>query len=260
MPAAGVWHLFDLYGAKKMKAVFTGLFLLLALPFARAQVPAWGGGNDQHVIDFGFNFQYVSSQYKILKKPDWRAPYLDPANSNAAVSDQVNSISSPSSPGFGVGFVSRLKIWDNLDLRFTPSLLFVDRNIIYTYNNDSPEPKTMTVQSTAMDIPLALKLKTDRLTNVRAYLIGGLKYTGEIGRKKPDDNEAPLDRLLKNKRGFFSYETGIGFDIYFEYFKMSPEIKLSRSFGNVLQAEDNPYAKPIDKLFLHNVIFSLLFE
>ncbi|MBE7175989.1 MAG: PorT family protein [Mucilaginibacter polytrichastri] len=232
----------------------------MAAQFAGAQVPAWGGGNDQHVIDFGFNFQYVSSQYKVLKKADWQEPYLDPENGNLPVSGRLNSISSPASPGFGVGFVSRLKVWDNLDLRFTPSLLFVDRNLVYTFDQTPAEDKMMTVQSTAMDIPLSLKLKTDRLTNVRAYLIGGVKYTGEIGRRKPDDNEAPLDRLVKNKRGFFSYETGIGFDIYFEYFKMSPEIRVSRSFGNVLEAENHPYSRPVDKLFLHNVIFSLLFE
>lgn len=242
-----------------MRALFAGIFFCLAAQFACAQAPAWGGGNDQHDIDFGFNFQYVSSQYKILKKPDWRQPYIDP-QTGQPVSDMLNVLRSPSSPGFGVGFVSRLKLLDNLDLRFTPSLLFVDRNLEYYYANNDPEMKLMTVQSTSVDVPLALKLKTDRLHNVRAYLIGGAKFSSDIGKRKPDENEAPLERMLKNKRNFFSYEAGIGFDIYFEYFKMSPEIKLSRSFGSVLERESHPYSQPIDKLLLHNVIFSLLFE
>lgn len=242
-----------------MKAFFAACFFCWLNVLAFGQAPAWGGGNDQHVIDFGFNFQYVSSQYKILKKPDWRAPYTDP-QTGGYVSDMLNVLRSPSSPGFGVGFVSRLKLMDNLDLRFTPSLLFVDRNLEYYYANDNPEMKLQTVQSTSVDVPLALKLKTDRLHNVRAYLIGGAKYSADIGKRKPDENEAPLERLVKNKRNFLSYEAGIGFDIYFEYFKMSPELKLSRSFGNVLERESHPYSQPIDKLLLHNVIFSLLFE
>ena len=70
----------------------------------------------------------------------------------------------------------------------------------------------------------------------------------------------PLQQLVRNKNGFGSYEVGLGCDIYFEYFKLSPEIKISNSFGNLLIPEDNPYATPINKLSLHTVTFSLIFE
>ena len=53
---------------------------------------------------------------------------------------------------------------------------------------------------------------------------------------------------------------GIGFDLYFEYFKLSPEIKLSNSFGNVLLPETHPFSAPINKLSLHTIMFSLYFE
>jgi len=64
----------------------------------------------------------------------------------------------------------------------------------------------------------------------------------------------------KNAPGFGSYEVGLGFDIYFEFFKLSPEIKLSNSIGNVLVNGDNPYSTPINKLTLHTISFSLIFE
>jgi len=65
---------------------------------------------------------------------------------------------------------------------------------------------------------------------------------------------------VKNVSGFGSYEAGIGCDIYFEFFKLSPEIKIANSFGNVLVAQNQPFSVPIDKLFLHTIMFSLSFE
>jgi hypothetical protein len=70
-----------------------------------------------------------------------------------------------------------------------------------------------------------------------------------------------VDALLTNKSGFGSYEVGLGLDIYFEYFKMSPEIKWSQSFGNVLDKRElNKFNTPIDKLLLRSIQFSLIFE
>jgi len=69
-----------------------------------------------------------------------------------------------------------------------------------------------------------------------------------------------INKFLKNKKSFLSYEVGIGFDLYFEYFKLSPEFKLSNSVNSILKEEEHPYASPIEKLFLRNFVFSLYFE
>ena len=90
------------------------------------------------------------------------------------------------------------------------------------------------VQATSIEFPLALKLKSERIQDFRAYMIAGIKYTEAIGAKKNDPQTNPLDAIVLNKNGFGSYEVGLGCDIYFEYFKLSPEIKLSNSFGNLL--------------------------
>ena len=98
--------------------------------------------------------------------------------------------------------------------------------------------------------------------NFRVYLIGGVKYSLDIvSKKKTNDLDfAYIDKLVKNKRSILAYEAGIGFDFYFEFFKLSPEIKLSHSVGSVLDPSDNPYSSPLDKLFLRNLQFSLYFE
>ena len=223
-----------------------------------------GGDVDDQRLHFGFTFQYIAAEYKIYKNADWREPFYlpdEPANSNYTL--PLYSISSPVTPGFGLGFVSDLRIGTHANLRFTPILAFSDRKLQYAYH-DPKEDKERIIKSTMVDLPLGLKLKSDKRGNFRAYLLAGGKYSMDIvSKKKTDDSDLILrERFVKNLSNFFSYEAGIGFDLYFEYFKLSPEIKFSQSIGNVLKKneEPNPYITPVDKLFLRNFQFSLYFE
>jgi len=245
-----------------IKIRYLAIILLLFcsnLLFAQGP-PAWGGGADQTDLSFGFTFSYVNSYFKILKKPDWRSPYLDPQNGNQPVTSDLNNISSANTPGFAVGFLTRYSLTEHLEVRVTPSLIFADRTLSYAYVNPSDDI-TKDVQTTTVDFPLLLKLKSDRIGNFRAYLVGGVKYSYDIGSKaNSDENAAPLDKTVKMVQGYGSYEAGIGCDIYFEYFKLSPEILLSNSFNDVMIHENQPFSNPISKLFLHTVMFSLYFE
>lgn len=239
------------------------LALLLASCFAVAAqaqqfAPAWGGGADQNDHSFGFSFSYVGSDFKITKKPNWRAPFIDPQTGTPAT-DSLRSISSRGLPGFGVGFLVRYRLTDHIEIRTTPSLIFSDRRVLYTYPDEADNIEKQ-VQSTTVDAPLAIKLKSDRIRNMRAYLLGGVKWSSAIGGKKDDANAAPTERLLKNVKSYSSYEAGFGFDIYFEYFKLSPEVKITNSFGNLLVRDNHPFAAPIEKLSLHTIVFSLYFE
>lgn len=232
----------------------------------------WASGADQNDWSWGFTFQYVNTDFKIAKKSDWRSPYYDPATGQK-LTDSLNSISSKPSTGFAIGFITRYRLTDHLEARLTPMLLFADRLLRYEYNSPSGNPLLQTrdrtvepsileqqVQSTLVEFPLSMKLKSDRLGNFRAYLLGGLKYSLMISSKKVADNISPIDRPVKNVGSYASYEAGVGFDLYFEYFKLSPEIKISNSFKNMLVADNTPYSRPIDKLFLHTVMISLYFE
>lgn len=243
----------------------------------------WGGGIDDEDWSFGFNFQYISAEYKILKKPNWRSPFyevpnaLDPSydpNSGIPITPNLNAISSAPSQGFGLGFVMNRMISDNFDIRATPSLIFSDRVVTYEYEPMAPidvgngQTKNFQkvvdkkVQATMFEFPLGIKVKSNRLNNFRLYWLGGAKYSIDIASKKKtfDEGEAAVNKFLKNKRNYLSYETGIGFDIYFEYFKMSPEIKLSYSANDLLQHDNTVYANPIDKLKLRQLTFSLIFQ
>lgn len=251
-----------------MRNILLALFFVLTLLSTGYAQQNWGGGVDSERIHFGFTFQYVSAEYKIYKKEDWRDPrYDDILQRNEVVTDRIASISSPTSPGFGLGFVSDYRMGDHANLRFTPALVFSDRLIDYRFGDTSGvtlfEPyHQQKIQSTVVDLPLGIKLKSDRRKNFRAYVLAGAKYSLDIvSKKKLDDTgNAITAKLVKNRRNVFSYEAGIGMDLYFEFFKLSPELKLSNSFHSVLKPETHPFSSPLDKLFLRNLQFSLYFE
>jgi hypothetical protein len=244
-------------------------FVLLICSVKAFSQGNYGGGVDEKNIHFGFVFQYISSEYKIQKFEDWEKPFFE---NGVQVTQGLKSIRSIQNPGFGVGFVlPDIYITPNLNFRITPTFIFTDRIVDYQFNDgksydraDSQSPDGFTrrtVTSTSLEFPLSLKLKSDRRKDFRAYLIGGAKYSVGISGKKADDmGEIAINKLLKNQRNFLSYEAGIGFDLYFEYFKLSPEIKFSNSVKSILTREDHPYSTPIDKLFLRNFVFSLYFE
>jgi hypothetical protein len=118
------------------------------------------------------------------------------------------------------------------------------------------------VQATMVDLPLGLKVKADRLLNFSAYVLGGLKYSFDLAsnKKTNDDGAAPIDKLIKNKKSFLSYEAGLGCDLYFEWFKLSPEFKVSYSFKDIFKHNNDPYSNPIDKAKLRHFTFSLFIE
>lgn len=232
-------------------------FALLLCGFTGLAQENWGGGVDDENLHFGFTFQFVSSEFKIQKTDNWNS------STNPVSGDRLISISSPRTGGFSIGFVTDLRLGTHVNFRSTPALVFTDRYLDYTYEN-LPEPVTKQIQSANLDIPLGFKFKSDRRKNFRAYFIGGIVYSIDLISKKKinDENAAPIDKFVKNTRNNLMYEAGVGFDLYFEFFKLSPEIKVVNSFKNVLYRDPAPndFNTPIDKLFLRNLKFSLYFE
>ena len=244
----------------KTKVLF--LFFFLFLSFKLSAQEAYGGGVDLQRVNFGFHFKYVSSEFKIQKLSEWRGPFPDLVN--PLIGSPLVSLSSPPTQGFGLGFVSDLKLGTNANLRFTPGMIFSDAIVDYEFEDQSFSTQRI-VQGTMIDLPLGIKLKSNRRKNFRAYVIGGAKYSMDIiSKKKRDDSSLIAEaKFLKNTKNNLWYEAGIGFDLYFEFFKMSPEIKFSQTRRSVLLESDrlvNPYVAPIDKLFIRNIQFSLFFE
>jgi hypothetical protein len=163
-------------------------------------------------------------------------------------------------PGFNVNVVSDLRIVPTLHLRFLPGLAFGQRDLSF-YQQDGTFIHTMKMESSFIEMPLALKYAAVRKSNARPYLIAGTNFRIDMAAyKKLNIEEGIYLRLVK---GDFYYEYGFGVDFFLTYFKFSTEIKISSGSRNVLARADEQgevYANAIDRLKSQMVILSFHFE
>lgn len=178
--------------------------------------------------------------------------------------DTVWKVTSKGYPGLTLGAVINLHpgsyssfIREHFDIRLIPSLVLAQRRLVYTFSDGSTQFKE--VESAMVEAPLLIKFKSDRLGNFRFYVIGGGNYGYDLSSnaKAAKDPANPKVAVYPSN---FNYEYGAGLDLYFPYFKFSPEIKVSKGINNVL-APDPAFFTNIFSSFKSNFIyFSMYFE
>lgn len=180
--------------------------------------------------------------------------------------DSVLSISPEAGMGFSLGIISNLHLGDNFDLRFTPTLSFGERKLIYqlrvtpTIINDSSttDTKFKSVESTFLEFPLLLKFKSARLNNGRAYVIGGVKPVIDLASQDKIDDKG--EKILKLKKNDLNCEIGFGLDFYTQYFKFTPEFKMSYGLSNLLVQDNNLYTSSLQSIRSKAFYISFTFE
>ena len=181
-------------------------------------------------------------------------------------SAKVMSITATPAPGFVISIVSNMRLANNLDLRFIPSLTFGDRDLIYTiktYRKESESEMTITkkVPSTYVNFPLELKFKSDRYNNFRAYIMGGAQYTLDLASQAKKREQRSADqKIVKFNQNDVYLEGGVGFDFYNEWFKLALEFKMMYGLFDQLKRENNLYTNSIQSLKSKIFQFSVTFE
>ncbi|HSV89431.1 MAG TPA: outer membrane beta-barrel protein [Bacteroidales bacterium] len=165
--------------------------------------------------------------------------------------------------GFHIGIVSNLRLAPMFDLRFVPTLAFGERFLEYRFlqgNNQSLISQPFEV--TYIELPLHLKYKSMRMSNVRAYVLGGFKFSIDLSSNQFKDEAEPELIFARTLRDDLHYELGAGFDFYFYYFKFSVEVKASFGMRDLsLPGEQGRiFYEPIDRLNSKNIMVSFLFE
>jgi hypothetical protein len=90
------------------------------------------------------------------------------------------------------------------------------------------------------------------------YMFGGGKIEYDLA---SNSTARKAEDLVKLKKFDYGVEAGVGFNIYFPVFILSPEIKISNGLGNIHSRDANlKYSSSIDKLNSRMVVFSLIFE
>ena len=199
-------------------------------------------------IHFGFTLGINSLDFKIKNNP--RVIYQD----------SLYVLHSNNQKGFNLGIVSNFRLGKYTDFRFVPALVFGERHLIYSFadsiNNIEIEKKK--VESTLLDFPIYIKYKSKRYNNFRSYVLFGIKYSLDIASQKDIVNEDEV--IIKLNPNDFMGEIGFGMDFYLEFFKFSPQIKISRGVVNLLDRDQTIYTKSIKNLYTNSWMLSFTFE
>ncbi len=172
--------------------------------------------------------------------------------------DSVSFVDSKLGPGFNLGIIGNWQFHKYFDLRLIPSLVFTERNITYTHTTGFIETKN--ISSIFVSTPLLLRFKSEPINDFRICVLGGLRYDFDMASNK-DNTFKPT--AIKSNRHDLSLEYGVGFQIYFPYFILAPEFKMSHGFFNFnadpkYQSEQN--INLLDQLFQRTFTLTINFE
>lgn len=169
-------------------------------------------------------------------------------------------------PGFNVNALMRLRITDDMHIRFLPGICFGQRDL-YFYRVQhggrmGEEDIVMPIESSYIEMPILFAYSARRTNNARPYVVAGLNVRADMGAFKKLKIEN--NQLLRLEKFDLAYEVGFGYELYFRYFKMAPELKWSGGVLNALSPDAAEgaewYRDAIKSLRSNVVVFSLIFE
>lgn len=230
---------------KKIYKIAIILLLSQNLFAQRYNVPLNLPNYDNKPIHFGFLIGLNTLDFK-----------LTPVSN---VEDELFVIQSQSQKGFNLGVVSNMRLGNNLDFRFIPTLSLAERRIFYTLNDNTVlTDENKKIESTFIEFPVSIKYKSSRYNNGRAYIMTGLKYSLDLASQRNIDDEGL--EIVKIKKDDFLYEIGLGLDFYLPYFKFSPELKANFGLTNLVVNDGSIYSRSIKGMKTRGFSISFTFE
>ena len=171
--------------------------------------------------------------------------------------DTFQTIGIQKTPGITLGAIADLHMLEYFDIRVIPSLVLTTRTITYNFSHAKSVDKN--IESIFFEVPLLLKFKSVRHGNIRFYVIGGGKFAYDFS-SDANATRNPNTPIVALSPWNYYYEFGCGLDLYFELFKFSPEIKVSRGINNILSPYSDIYSSSFNKIFSNFIFFSFNFE
>lgn len=161
--------------------------------------------------------------------------------------------------GYTVGIVSNLRLSKQFDLRFIPTFTSGERKLFFDAIDPSDGSRKWIerrIESALIIFPIELKWKTDRIDNHRWYVLGGAYSALDLSSKA----KVIDDRIFKLQQNDFGLEVGVGLDIYFEYFKLSPQLRATVGKGNLKVEDGTAYANSLPTLNTQMISWIFTFE
>jgi Outer membrane protein beta-barrel domain len=231
----------------------TFFMLLLGILLPREVQAQFNQGSNLNYLDFqskpyyfGITLGYNRSDYRVK----FSKKFIE--------SDSFARAESVTGPGFNLGIVSNLKIGEYFDIRFLPTLSFAEHSIKYSPAGDSKRVLVRPIESVLVELPFHVRYKSAPYHDMRAFVIGGVKYSFDVASDSRTRQAAGLVRIAPTD---FQIEYGAGVQIFFPYFIFSPEIKVSQGLNNVLIYNNNlQQSTVLEKVLSRTLTISLHFE
>ncbi|MEK0441479.1 MAG: hypothetical protein RL403_457 [Bacteroidota bacterium] len=244
MQTTHFWHQFDLRRAKVIV-----LSLLLSCVVAQSNAQGYFGltnnsGSDDKFTSYGFFLGMHTASYQLRYSPEFLNPAI-PAN------NAIHSIFPKFTPGFSLGFIGIMRFHDQVNLIFTPKIGFYEYKVDVNYFDGTTattpgipdntslinlgyRSEELVNEATMVELPVVFKYRSMRFNNTRMFFVAGGSYLFNTKARE----EINLDPIVTASRDF-TVEAGMGFEIYFKYFKFAPEIRFSHGINNLYLADKN---------------------
>ena len=169
------------------------------------------------------------------------------------------------SAGFNIGLVVGYNLNENIALSFEPGLSSNTKKLTFNENVDgiNTNNNVRDVPATYLRMPLLLKLSTNRLDNMRAFIIGGVSYDYNFSSNQNNADDNISGNQFRMKTSNFMYEVGVGVDLYLMWFKFSPSIRGVFAINNELVYDESPlspYTGPVDYFGTRGVFLNFTFQ
>lgn len=218
------------------------LLLILLLHQAKAQFNIHELGKKD--VYFGIALGVNVGDFKIYHQP------------KSSQTDSIRAMRPRLGPGFNLGIICNYQFHKYFDLRFIPSLVFSDKTVEYEDIDYNIMKKN--ISSIYLDFPLLLRFKSEPIKDFRVYGIAGIRYAFDLA---SNVKSRKAEDIIKLNRHDAAAEYGIGFMIYFPYFILSPEIRVSHGFLNVHAPTDGLiYSRTIERMYSRTFTLTLNLE
>lgn len=203
---------------------------------------------DQRLLTYGFTLGAHTSTLRL---------HFDDAFTSGKYSDVANIVSR-NAFGFSIGFLANLRLVQYLDIRIMPKVAFYQYTLEHQYIDRDVRDKVFFADFTAVDLPVMLKYKSQRRKNFRMFYVGGLTPTIDVtGKRQREENEEDGLQLSGDN---LALEVGFGSDIYFPFFRFSPEIRYSYGLVNVLKNKNNDVGDAFSRINTQSISLYLVFN
>lgn len=205
------------------------------------------------------NYDNKKLHYGFILAGNYATYTLKPSAYFYNINDTLKRVEPSGVGGFTLGFILNARMHDNFDFRLTPQVGFYQRGVEYTFISKTTGAKIsdkQMVEATFVELPILVKYKSQRRNNFRMYIVGGVKPSISTSNKNKDQRP---DKLRFNSYDL-AIDYGLGCDIYFPLFKLSPEIRFSNGLVSMKAPDNNLYANSIQNLRSKTVTFMLNFE